>query len=81
MFFGVPLLMVIAVTFFEFDLDLFMTGFELWVAFPCVPSAAHYDLVHVPTENTVSTMLLLWDGTEIVEGERAESLIRSAAGR
>lgn len=75
---GKPELMSLSV---EFDLDLFMTGFDLWVAFPGVPSAAHYDLVHVPTENTVSTMLLLWDGTEIVEGERAESLIRSAAGR
>lgn len=75
---GKPELMSLSV---EFDLDLFMTGFDLWVTFPGVPSAAHYDLVHVPTENTVSTMLLLWDGSEIVEGERAESMIRSASGR
>lgn len=75
---GKPELMSLSV---EFDLDLFMTGFDLWVTFPSVPSAAHYDLVHVPTENTVSTMLLLWDGAEIIEGERAESLIRSASGR
>jgi uncharacterized protein (TIGR02680 family) len=75
---GKPELMSLSV---EFDLDLFMTGFDLWVTFPGVPMAAHYDLVHVPNENTVSALLLLWDGAEVIEGERAEAVIRSAAGQ
>jgi len=74
---GRPELMSLSV---EFDLDLFMTGYDLWVTFPSVPMAAHYDLLHVANEHTVAALLLLWDGAEIVEGERAESLIRSAVG-
>ncbi len=30
----------------RFDLDLFMTGHDLWVTFPTVPAIAHYDLEH-----------------------------------
>jgi len=75
---GKPELMSLSV---EFDLDLFMTGFDLWVTFPGVPMAAHYDLVHVASLNTVSSMLLLWDGADILEGDQAESVARAAAGR
>jgi hypothetical protein len=75
---GKPELMSLSV---EFDLDLFMTGFDLWVTFSGVPMAAHYDLVHVASLNTVSSMLLLWDGADLLEGEQAESVARAAAGR
>jgi hypothetical protein len=47
----------------QFDLDLFMTGYDLWVAHPSVGGAAHYDLSHSALEHTVSTVLLVWDGS------------------
>ncbi|BCB86102.1 TIGR02680 family protein [Phytohabitans suffuscus] len=47
----------------QFDLDLFMTGYDLWAAHPAVSGAAHYDLSHSAVEHTVSTILLVWDGT------------------
>jgi hypothetical protein len=46
----------------QFDLDLFMTGFDLWATHPAVSGAAHYDLSHSAVEHTVSTVLLVWDG-------------------
>ena len=46
----------------QFDLDLFMTGYDLMVAFPAVPAAAHYDLAHDPASHAVNTMLMLWQG-------------------
>jgi uncharacterized protein (TIGR02680 family) len=51
----------------KFDLDLFMTGHDLWVTYPCIPEIAHYDLHHDKLAHTVSTMLLLWDGTRILD--------------
>lgn len=51
----------------KFDLDLFMTGHDLWVTHPCIPQIAHYDLHHDKLAHTVSTMLLLWDGTQILD--------------
>ncbi|GAA4719259.1 TIGR02680 family protein [Phytohabitans rumicis] len=47
----------------QFDLDLFMTGYDLWAAHPAVSGAAHYDLSHSAVEHTVSTVLLVWDGS------------------
>ncbi|MFI5955657.1 TIGR02680 family protein [Cryptosporangium sp. NPDC051539] len=47
----------------QFDLDLFMTGYDLWATHPSVTGAAHYDLSHSTEEHTVSTVLLVWDGT------------------
>jgi uncharacterized protein (TIGR02680 family) len=47
----------------QFDLDLFMTGYDLWVTHPSVGGAAHYDLSHSAVEHTVSTVLLVWDGS------------------
>lgn len=55
----------------KFDLDLFMTGHDLWVTTAAVPMIAHYDLYHDKSTRTTSALLLLWDG---------ESLIDSAAG-
>jgi hypothetical protein len=50
----------------QFDLDLFMTGFDLWATHPAVAGAAHYDLSHSAVEHTVSTILMVWNGTTIV---------------
>src|SRR5699024_6794345 len=33
----------------QFDLDLFMTGHDLWATFATVPACAHYDLSHAAT--------------------------------
>jgi uncharacterized protein (TIGR02680 family) len=46
----------------QFDLDLFMTGYDLWAAHAAVPAAAHYDLAHTAIDHTVSALLLVWDG-------------------
>ncbi|MBW8707570.1 DNA replication and repair protein RecF [Streptomyces sp. MBT84] len=50
----------------QFDLDLFMTGYDLWAAHASVPAAAHYDLAHSAIDHTVSTLLLLWDGEKLL---------------
>jgi uncharacterized protein (TIGR02680 family) len=47
----------------QFDLDLFMTGYDLWAAHPAVSGAAHYDLSHTAVDHVVSTVLLVWDGS------------------
>lgn len=52
----------------EFDLDLFMTGHDLWATYASVPACAHYDLAHSTPEHTVSALLLVWDGTLRVDG-------------
>jgi len=56
----------------QFDLDLFMTGYDLWAAQAAVPAAAHYDLAHSPTEHTVSALLLVWDGAQLLADEAGE---------
>jgi hypothetical protein len=50
-----------------FDLDLFMTGHDLWVTFPTVPAIAHYDLEHDKAGHTVSMFLAVWDGAQLVD--------------
>ncbi|MGW1162684.1 TIGR02680 family protein [Streptomyces sp. NPDC002519] len=50
----------------QFDLDLFMTGYDLWAAHASVPAAAHYDLAHSAIDHTVSALLLLWDGEKLL---------------
>ncbi|MEV6320098.1 TIGR02680 family protein [Nocardia sp. NPDC051787] len=50
----------------QFDLDLFMTGYDLWITYPHVPACAHYDLAHAAAENTVSATLLVWDSGELL---------------
>jgi hypothetical protein len=50
----------------QFDLDLFMTGYDLWATHPAVTGAAHYDLSHAALDHTVSTILLVWDGSASV---------------
>ncbi|MGA5135269.1 TIGR02680 family protein [Streptomyces olivoreticuli] len=61
----------------QFDLDLFMTGYDLWAAHTDVRAAAHYDLAHSPVDHTVSALLLVWDGSALLAddaGELAASL-------
>ncbi|MET7771113.1 TIGR02680 family protein [Nocardia sp. NPDC005366] len=50
----------------QFDLDLFMTGYDLWITYPHVPGCAHYDLAHSAADNTVSATLLVWDSGELL---------------
>ncbi|MET8778201.1 TIGR02680 family protein [Nocardia sp. NPDC004654] len=50
----------------QFDLDLFMTGYDLWITYPHVPGCAHYDLAHSTAENTVSATLLVWDSGDLL---------------
>jgi hypothetical protein len=49
----------------QFDLDLFMTGYDLWITYSDVPGCAHYDLAHSTAENTVSAALLVWENGEL----------------
>jgi uncharacterized protein (TIGR02680 family) len=51
----------------KFDLDLFMTGHELWVTFPSVPMIAHYDMLHDKASQSVSALLILWDGHQLID--------------
>jgi hypothetical protein len=50
----------------QFDLDLFMTGYDLWATYATVPACAHHDLAHSTVEHTVSALLLVWDGSKIL---------------
>ncbi|AYJ49716.1 TIGR02680 family protein [Rhodococcus sp. P1Y] len=50
----------------QFDLDLFMTGYDLWITYSDVPGCAHYDLAHSTAENTVSAALLVWENGELL---------------
>jgi len=56
----------------QFDLDLFMTGYDLWATQAAVRAAAHYDLAHSPIEHTVSALLLVWDGAQLLADEAGE---------
>ncbi|WP_326812483.1 TIGR02680 family protein [Streptomyces scopuliridis] len=51
----------------KFDLDLFMTGYDLWITYPDVPQISHYDMKHDEASHTVSAMLLVWDGEQILD--------------
>ncbi|MGD0704023.1 MAG: SbcC/MukB-like Walker B domain-containing protein [Trebonia sp.] len=51
----------------KFDLDLFMTGHDLWVTTDAVPMIAHYDLYHDKVTRTTSALLLLWDGQQLID--------------
>lgn len=51
----------------KFDLDLFMTGHDLWVTYPTVPVIAHYDMQHDKAAHTLSTLLAVWDGEQLLD--------------
>ena len=61
-----PELMGLTVTF---DLDMFMTGHDLWVHYDSVPMAAHYDMHHDKGNHTVSALLMLWDGEQTIDAD------------
>ena len=50
----------------EFDLDLFLTGHDLWCTHPTVPSIAIYDLLHLRDQHAVHAMPFRWDGKDLV---------------
>jgi uncharacterized protein (TIGR02680 family) len=56
----------------QFDLDLFMTGYDLWATQAAVRAAAHYDLAHSPIQHTVSALLLVWDGAQLMADDAGE---------
>ncbi len=51
----------------RFDLDVIMTGHELWGAYAEVPSIAIHDLLRRPPEEGVSILSLRWDGAGLVD--------------
>ncbi|MDX6738757.1 SbcC/MukB-like Walker B domain-containing protein [Actinocorallia sp. A-T 12471] len=51
----------------KYDLDVFMTGHDLWIRYATVPAAAHYDMHSDKVSHTVSAMLILWDGAELLD--------------
>ncbi|ROO83033.1 uncharacterized protein (TIGR02680 family) [Actinocorallia herbida] len=51
----------------QYGLDTFMTGHDLWIRYKTVPAAAHYDMHSDKLAHTVSAMLILWDGAELVD--------------
>ncbi|GAB3652704.1 hypothetical protein GCM10027589_10320 [Actinocorallia lasiicapitis] len=53
----------------KFDLDMFMTGHDLWASYPTVPMAAHYDMHSDKASHTVSAMLVLWDGAQLLDAD------------
>ncbi|MFK0110188.1 TIGR02680 family protein [Streptomyces sp. NPDC091217] len=56
----------------QFDLDLFMTGYDLWAAHASVSAAAHYDLAHTAVDHTVSALLLVWDGAQLLADDTGD---------
>ena len=60
----------------QFDLDLFMTGYDLWATYATVPAGAHYDLSHSAVEHAVSALLMVWDG----QGHRRRRRRRARGG-
>ena len=56
----------------QFDLDLFMTGYDLWATQGAIRAAAHYDLAHSPIQHTVSALLLVWDGGQLLADETGD---------
>lgn len=61
----------------QFDLDLFMTGYDLWVTYDGVPGCAHYDLSHSTPEHTVSATLMVWDGGMLMSEYDGTDLARA----
>ncbi|THV42161.1 TIGR02680 family protein [Glycomyces buryatensis] len=64
----------------EFDLQMVMTGFDLWATFPEVNGAAHYSLSHDDATATVSAMLMVWNGSENTESHDYDGSLAEALG-
>lgn len=65
-----------------FDLDLFLTGYRLWVTSPRVPAVAHYELTHDTAAQVVLAQRVVWNGRTLVEDESwlDEAGVAGAAG-
>ncbi|PBC41245.1 TIGR02680 family protein [Rhodococcus sp. ACPA4] len=61
----------------QFDLDLFMTGYDLWITYADVPGCAHYDLAHSTAEQAVSAALLVWSNGELLAEHDGTDLARA----
>ncbi|EME22212.1 TIGR02680 family protein [Rhodococcus triatomae] len=61
----------------QFDLDLFMTGYDLWVTYADVPGCAHYDLSHSTPEHSVSATLMVWDGGMLMQEHDGTDLTKA----
>ena len=44
-----------------------MTGHDLWGTYPTVPLIAHYDMQHYKAAHALSTLLVLWDGGQLID--------------
>ncbi|HTT53026.1 MAG TPA: hypothetical protein VMH35_16650 [Streptosporangiaceae bacterium] len=44
-----------------------MTGHDLWVTYLSVPVVAHYDMQHDKAAHTLSALLALWDGEQLLD--------------
>ncbi|MFC3494451.1 TIGR02680 family protein [Glycomyces rhizosphaerae] len=64
----------------EFDLQMVMTGYDLWATFPEVEGAAHYSLSHDEATATVSAMLMVWNGSENTEAHDYDGSLAAALG-
>jgi uncharacterized protein YPO0396 len=51
----------------RFDLDMLLTGHELWGAYEQVPALMTFDLLRRPPLEGVSAFALRWDGTAMAE--------------
>ena len=51
----------------RFDLDVLLTGHELWGAYEQVPSLMVYDLLRHPPIEGVSAFAVRWDGAAMAE--------------
>ncbi|QNG18735.1 TIGR02680 family protein [Rhodococcus triatomae] len=61
----------------QFDLDLFMTGYDLWVTHAEVPACAHYDLSHSAAAHAVSAVLMVWSSGELLAEHDGSGLERA----
>ena len=56
----------------RFDLDVIMTGHELWGAYSEVPAVAVHDLLRRPPAEGVNVLSMRWDGHALVEESMSE---------
>ncbi|GAB3230907.1 TIGR02680 family protein [Glycomyces halotolerans] len=64
----------------EFDLQMVMTGFDLWATYPQVAGAAHYSLSHDEATATVSAMLMVWNGAQDTETHDYDGSLAASLG-
>lgn len=61
-----------------FDLDVLLTGHELWGAYAQVPAIAVHDLLRRPPLEGVSVLSLRWDGHDLLDAPTTEAPGRPA---